>query len=346
MKPIHRICKTLTVLGVALSVAAGSTAALANSPEKRSVSIAVGGKSSFYYLPLTIAERLGYFKDEGLEVEVADFAGGSKALQAVVGGSADVVSGAFEHIINMQAKGQPFKTFVLQGRSPDVAIGIAKAKFDSYKSPADLKGMTVGVTAPGSSTNMILNHFLAMNGLKPTDVAIVGVGASAGAVAALRAGKIDAISNIDPAITMLEASGDLKVIADARTAAGSQALFGGTMPAGCLYAPTAFVTDNPQTVQAMTNAIVRALKWLQTATPEQVADTVPSDYLVGDKALYMSAFEKVRESYSLDGMVPEEGAANALKMVTSFNPAVSNESIKLADTYDNHFAQAAQNAAK
>ena len=124
MKPIHRICKTLTLLAAALSFAVSSTAALANSPEKRSVSIAVGGKSSFYYLPLTIAERLGYFRDEGLEVEVADFAGGSKALQAVVGGSADVVSGAFEHIINMQSKGQPFKTFVLQGRSPDVAIGI------------------------------------------------------------------------------------------------------------------------------------------------------------------------------------------------------------------------------
>ena len=192
MKPIHRICRTLTVLGAALSIAAGSTAAFANTPKKRSVSIAVGGKSSFYYLPLTIAERLGYFKEEGLEVEVADFAGGSKALQAVVGGSADVVSGAFEHIINMQAKGQPFKTFVLQGRSPDVAIGIAKAKFADYKSPADLKGMTVGVTAPGSSTNMILNHFLVQNGLKPTDVSIIGVGASAGAVAALAEVEVEA----------------------------------------------------------------------------------------------------------------------------------------------------------
>ncbi len=344
MKPIHRILKTVSAIGatLALSVAAPSASAL----EKQDVSIAVGGKSSFYYLPLTIAERLGYFKDEGLNVEIADFAGGSKALQAVVGGSADVVSGAFEHIINMQAKGQPFKTFVLQGRSPDVAIGIAKGRFDSYRSPADLKGLTVGVTAPGSSTNMILNHFLVLNGLKPTDVSIVGVGASAGAVAALRAGKIDAISNIDPAITMLEASGDLKVIADARTTAGSQALFGGTMPAGCLYAPTAFINDNPQTVQAMTNAIVRALTWLKTATPEQVADTVPSDYLVGDKALYMSTFEKVRESYSLDGQVPEEGAANALKMVTSFNAGVSGESIQLGETYDNRFAQAALKAAR
>jgi hypothetical protein len=75
--------------------------------EKSKVSIAVGGKAAFYYLPLTIAEQLGYFKDEGLDVEISDFAGGARALQAVVGGSADVVSGAYEHTINMQARTSP-----------------------------------------------------------------------------------------------------------------------------------------------------------------------------------------------------------------------------------------------
>src|SRR3546814_14810641 len=74
--------------------------------EKKSVQIAVGGKALIYYLPLTIAEVKGFFKDEGLDVSIADFAGGSKALQAVVGGSADVVSGAFEHTLHMQSKGQ------------------------------------------------------------------------------------------------------------------------------------------------------------------------------------------------------------------------------------------------
>lgn len=73
-------------------------------PEKTKVTIAVGGKNLFYYLPLTIAERQGYFKDEGLDVEIVDFAGGAKALQAVVGGSADVVSGAYEHTITCRPR--------------------------------------------------------------------------------------------------------------------------------------------------------------------------------------------------------------------------------------------------
>src|SRR5256884_3282507 len=149
--------------------------------EKKEVHVAVGGKASLYYLPLTIAEQLGYFKEEGLSVTISDFAGGSQALRAVVGGSADVVSGAYEHTLNMQPKGQYLQCFVQQGRAPQIAIGIATARAKDYKSPKDLKGLKVGVSAPGSSTNMILNSFIAKDGLKPSDVSIIGVGLGAAA---------------------------------------------------------------------------------------------------------------------------------------------------------------------
>ena len=91
--------------------------------EKKDVHIAVGGKAALYYLPLTIAEQKGYFKDEGLNVKISDFAGGSQSLQAVVGGSADVVSGAFEHTINMQSKKQSMIAFVQMGRLPQISVG-------------------------------------------------------------------------------------------------------------------------------------------------------------------------------------------------------------------------------
>src|SRR3954469_26065272 len=145
-------------IGLALSIAAAAFAAApvahAQSLEKKKITVAVGGKSLLYYLPLTIAERKGYFKAEGLDVEIVDFPGGAKALQAMVGGSADVVSGAYEHTINMLAKGQPIVGIALQGRYNGIVVGIAKSKAAQYKSPADLKGMKVGVTAPGSSTHM------------------------------------------------------------------------------------------------------------------------------------------------------------------------------------------------
>src|SRR6202049_1801315 len=174
--------------------------------EKPKVSIAVGGKAAFYYLPLTIAERLNYFKEEGLDIEISDFEGGSKALQAVVGGSADVVSGAWENRIDQQPKGLQLQGFALQGRYPMICVALAKTKAANYKSPKDLKGMKIGVSAPGSSTNRMVLHLLAKDGLKGEDVSIIEIGTSAGAIAAITTGQIDAVSNVDPVMTMLEMS--------------------------------------------------------------------------------------------------------------------------------------------
>lgn len=310
--------------------------------EKPKVSVAVGGKAAFYYLPLTIAERLGYFKDEGLDVEISDFEGGSKALQAVVGGSADVVSGAWENTIDQQPKGLNMQGFVLMGRYPAISIGIVKAKAGSYKSPKDLKGMKIGVSAPGSSTNRMVLHLLAEGGLKGDDVSIIGVGTASGAIAAVKSGQIDAISNVDPVMTMLESGGDVVIVADTRTAKGTAALFGSPeLPAAALYAPIDFVNKNPSTVQALTNAIVRALLWLQKATPDQVAVTVPPEYLLGNKSVYLASYDKVRDAFSPDGLFSEVGAQNMLKFLAAFNPAVKPADIKLAQTYNNSYAQKA-----
>ncbi|HEX5285360.1 MAG TPA: ABC transporter substrate-binding protein [Polaromonas sp.] len=310
--------------------------------EKTKIALAVGGKASFYYLPLTISEQLGYFKAEGLDVEISDFSGGSRALQAVVGGSADVCSGAFEHTINLQSKNQMFQAFVLQGRAPQIAFGVSTKTLPGYKSIADLKGKKIGVSAPGSSTNMMANLVLSRGGLKAGDVSFIGVGTAAGALTALRSGQIDAISNIDPVMTMLEQKGDVKIISDTRTLKGTMEVFGGPMPAACLYAPVDFIRKNPNTCQALANAIVHGLKWLQTAGPSDIIKTVPEGYLLGDRALYLASFNKVRDSIALDGIIPDDGARTALKALASFDPSIKADKIDLAKTYTNEFARRAK----
>jgi NitT/TauT family transport system substrate-binding protein len=314
--------------------------------ERNKVSIAVGGKAAFYYLPLTISEQLGYFKAEGLDIEISDFAGGSKALQALIGGSADVVAGAYEHTINMQSKNQRIESFVLQGRAPQIAMGVSTKTLPRYRSVADLRGKKIGVSAPGSSTNMIANLVLARAGVKGSEVSWVGVGTAAGALTALRSGQIDAMSNTDPVMTMLEQKGDVKIISDTRTLKGTQDIFGGPMPAACLYAHTEFVQRNPNTCQALANAIVHGLKWLQTAGPSDIIKTVPESYLLGDRALYLASFNKVREAISLDGLMPEDGARTAVKALASFDPSVHPEKIDLAKTYTNEFARRAKDRFK
>ena len=326
--------------------ALGATLALprwshAQTLEKPKLTLAVGGKNLLYSLPLTVAESLGYFKAEGLDLTIADFAGGSRALQAMIGGSADVVSGAFEHTINMQVKGQRLRAFVLQGRAPQIVLGVNPKTMPNFKSVADLKGKKLGVTAPGSSTNVLANFVLAKAGLKPGDVSIVGVGAGSGAVAAMRSGQIDALSNLDPVITLLLRSGDLKVISDTRVVAEADRIFGGPMPAGCLYAPQSFIDKNPATVQALANAIVRADKWIQQAGAGDIIKAVPESYLLGDRAVYVDAFLAAKGALSVDGLFPEAGPETARRALASIDPEIAAAKIDLAAIYTNDFAKRA-----
>lgn len=314
---------------------------MAQAPEKKKVTIAVGGKNLLYYLPLTIAEQLKYFESEGLDVEIVDFAGGAKALQAVVGGSADVVSGAFEHTLNMQAKGQPMRAFVLQGRAPQIVLAVNTRTMPHFKSVADLKGKKIGVTAPGSSTNIMANFVLAKAGLKPSDVSYIGIGAASGAVAAVRAGQVDAISNLDPVITILARAGDIRIISDTRDPAEAERVFGGPMPAGCLYAPVAFLERNPNTAQALTTAIVRANRWIQQAGPSDIIKVVPESYLLGDRAVYLDAFLKAKAALSPDGLFPEAGSATAYRALASVDEAIAKAKLDLKANYTNDFVKKA-----
>ncbi len=313
----------------------------AQTVERPKLTLAVGGKNLLYYLPLTIAETQGYFKAEGLDVTIADFAGGSRALQALVGGSADVVSGAFEHTLTMQPKGQRLRAFVLQGRAPQIVLGVNPKTMPGFKTIADLKGRKLGVTAPGSSTHVLANFVLAKAGLKPGDVAIVGVGAGSGAVAAMRAGQVDAVSNLDPVITLLLRSGDLKIVADTRVVAEADKVFGGPMPAACLYAPQGFVDRNPATVQALANALVRADKWIQAAGAAEIIKAVPESYLLGDRAVYVDAFLAAKGALSPDGTVPEAGPETARRALATIDPEVAGATLDLAATFTNDFVRKA-----
>jgi NitT/TauT family transport system substrate-binding protein len=313
----------------------------AQAVEKPKLTIAVGGKNLLYYLPLTIAEGQGYFKQEGLDVTIADFAGGSRALQAMIGGSADIVSGAFEHTINMQVKGQRLRAFVLQGRAPQIVLGVNPKTMPNFKSVADLKGKKLGVTAPGSSTNILANFVLGKVGLKPGDVSIIGVGTGSGAVAAMRTGQIDAISNLDPVITLLTRSGDLKIVSDTRIVAEADKVFGGPMPAGCLYTQQTFLDRNPQTAQALANALVRADKWVQAAGAGDIIKAVPENYLLGDRAVYVDAFLAAKGALSPDGMFPEAGPETARRALASIDAEIAAAKIDLAAIYTNDFVKRA-----
>ena len=313
--------------------------------EKPKITIGVGGKPLIYYLPLTIAERKGYFKQEGLDVEIQDFPGGAKALQALLGGSVDIVSGAYEHTISQQAKGNAIEALVLEGQYPGIVLALPTAKAASYKSPADLKGMKISVTAPGSSTNMFVNILLAKAGLKPDDVSIIGVGAGAGAVAIMKRGEIDALSNLDPVIAQLESDGTIKPVVDTRTPEGVKQVYGGAYAAGCIYAPPEWVQKNPKTAQAVVNAMVRALRFIQHASPDEIVATVPPEYYT-DKTLYKKALQENIATFHHDGFISKEAGEHVAHDLLTFDPTMKGKTIDLAKTVDMSFQQKAAKSIK
>jgi NitT/TauT family transport system substrate-binding protein len=290
------------------------------------------------YLPLTIAERLGYFEAEGLEVEIDEFNGGSKALQAVVGGSADVVAGVYEHTIRVQAAGQSLQAFVMMADSMQLALAVPSVGAARIKTMVDLKGMRIGVSTPGSTSEMLVSRLLAGAQLRAQDVSIIGVGLSSSAVAAVMSGQIDAICTAEPTASLMEHKGLVKVLVDARTEAGTSSVFGGRIPTSVLYARSSYVRDNEKIIQSLTNSIIRAGRWLQHATPGEVAKVVPASFLAGDSATYAEAFIRVRDGYSADGMFPANGPENMLSALAAFDPKIKPAAIRLGETYTNEFA--------
>ncbi len=335
-----KFTRTLMLAGVAVAVAVAGTAP-ASAQEKKQITLGVGGKGLLYYLPLTLAERLGYFKEQGLDVTINDFAGGAQSLQALVGGSVDVVAGAYEHTIRMQAKGQDIRAVIELGRFPGIVLAVKKEKAATVKSFADLKGLKIGVTAPGSSTNFFVMYLMVKAGLKSDDAAFIRVGASATAVAAIKKGEIDAISNLDPVITKLQQDGDIVVLADTRTEEGNQKLFGGNNPAAVAYLKNDFIEKNPETTQRIVNAFHKALKWVEKATPDDVARTVPEEYYLGDKALYLAALKASAPMYSRTGVIPPNGMQNANEMLVLFDKEVADAKVDLNKTFVDRFVKKA-----
>ncbi len=316
--------RMFTAGAAGLATLALAPGAVAQALEKPRLTIGVGGKPLLYYLPLTIAETRGFFREEGLQVETNDFGGGSRALQALLGGSVDLVTGAYEHTIRMQTKGQDVRAVLELGRFPGIVLAVRKDRAAQIKGPADLKGAKIGVTAPGSSTNFFVNFLMARAGANPKDAAFVGVGTGLSAIAAMKRGEIDAISNLDPVISKLETDGDIVVMADTRTEAGTKAIFGGANPAAVVYMRNDFIERHPNTTQAIVNAFHKALRWIATASPDDIAKSVPETYYLGDRELYVRAVKASLETYSRDGIIRLDGMKSALGMLKEFDDELRN----------------------
>jgi len=303
------------------------------------VRLAIGGANQMVYLPTTLAQELGFYKEEGLDVELQDFAGGSKALEALVGGSADVVSGFYDHTIQMAADGRHLTAFVNMLRFPGLVLVTSPQAAASVSKIEDLKGHIAGVTSAGSSSQMLLTYLLTRHGITPDSVSITAIGSASTAIAAVERGKVDAGMMADPAFTLLSMRArDVRVLADLRSADGVKRAFGtSTYPASVLYAPADWIGAHRDTTTKLAHAMTKTLAWMQTHTPQEIAEKTPKAFRGDDDALYVQAVTNSMAMFSPDGVMDASGAEEVRALLAQSMEKVRNAHIDLASTYTNDF---------
>src|SRR5882762_5907982 len=329
----NRLIGTLLALFLTSGFAAAQT----------KITIAVGGGACLCYLPTVLAKQLGEFDKAGLAVELVDLKGGSDALNAVLGGSADVVSGYFDHCVNLAAKKQELVSFVVYDRYPGLVLVVSPSHNKEINSIKDLAGKKVGVSAPGSSTDFFLKYLLKKNGLDPTSASVIGVGLGATAVAAMQQGQIDAAVMLDPSVTVLQGNyPDLKILSDTRTQKDTLGVFGGDYPGGALYSTTAWVNSHEKEAQALTHAIVNTLDWIHSHSSEEIMAKMPEEVVGKNKELYPAALKNMIPMYSLTGKMDPKGADAVLAVFSEGSPEVAKANVDVSKTYTNKYVDQAR----
>jgi NitT/TauT family transport system substrate-binding protein len=327
-----------TALGLSLA-AVGASAA-------DKITIMVGGLEKQIYLPAKLAEQLGYFKDEGLDIELVSEPAGVDAENEMLAGAVQGVVGFYDHTIDLQAKGKFVESIVQFSRVPGEVEMVASKKADEIKSPADFKGKSLGVTGLGSSTNFLTQYLAVSHGVPVSEITSVPVGAGNTFIAAIQQGSIDAGMTTEPTISRLLKTGDAKVLVDMRSPDSTRQALGGTYPAASLYMQTAWVEAHKDEVQKLANAFVKTLKFIASHSAEEIAAKMPKDYYVGDPQMYIDALANGKQMFTPDGKMPEDGPPTVLKVLSTFDKSVMGKTIDLSKTFTTEFVTAAQTAAQ
>lgn len=305
------------------------------------ITIMVSSIEKQIYLPAKLAERLGYLKETGLDIELLSVPAGANAEKEMLSGIAQGVIGFYDHTIHLQARGKLVQSVVQFSQAPGEVILVSNIAGNRIQSPADFKGKTLGVTALGSSTHFLTQFLASKAGVKSSEFNAIPVGAGEKFISALTGGKIDAGMTTEPTLSRLLESGAAKVLVDLRTPKSTEAVLGGTYPGACLYMPTAWINKNKDKVQKIVTAFVKTLRYIDTHSASEIAEMMPQEYYVSNKKMYVEALEAGKGAFTTQGMMPENGPPTVLRILREFDKTVRDKPINLGNTYTTTFVKTA-----
>jgi NitT/TauT family transport system substrate-binding protein len=296
----------------------------------------VSGAAAFAFLPHALAQHLGFYREQALSLQVDSVLGAQKAL---MGGSADVVVGYFDHPVRITALGRAVTAFVVLARYPGIAIVASGRASKPIRHLTDLKGRLVGMPSRGGAVDFFTKYLLIRHGLSPGDVRLTPVGATASGLAALEQGKVVALSGMDPGVTRYcRRHPEAVILADARTADGLEQCTGSREHAGAvLYSTAEWLDRNATTARRIVRAIQQSLQWIHAHTAEEIARQVPAAFQGGDLEGYVQALRSSKEMYSLDGRMKHEAASSVYRVLAASIESVRVAQFDLSQTYTNMF---------
>lgn len=306
------------------------------------ITLMVGGIEKQIYLPAKLTEQLGYFKEQGLDVELLSEPSGVNAEDELLAGAAQGVVGFYDHTIDLQAKGKAIESVVQFSQTPGEFELVSSKMAAQIKSPADFKGKTLGVTGLGSSTNFLTQFLAVQHDVKISEITSLPVGSGSTFIAAMKQGKIDAGMTTEPTASRLVKTGDATILVNLCSPEETQKALGGLYPAASLYMQTAWVNAHKPQVQKLANAFVKTLKFIQSHSAEEIAARMPPDFYTGDKLAYVQALNNSKPMFTADGKMPASGPATVLKVLLAFDRTVQGKAIDLSKTYTVEFVSAAK----
>ena len=334
---------TLVVTGCSSAASKNKSTTNVGAASGTKVSIMVGGLNKQIYLPFMLAEQLGYYKEQGLNVALSDEPAGVDATTNMLAGKVDGVGGFYDHTIDLQGLGQSAESVVSMLTTPGEVELCRNDLKGQIKSPADWKGRNLGITDLGSSTDYLTQFLAQKNGVDPKNIHRLGVQSGATLIGAMTHKNVDCAMTTEPTVSQLLANKQAYILLDMRSATGTAQALGGEYPATSLYMSTAYIQKNPATVQKLVNAYVKTLKWINTHTAAEIADKVPADYYAGvGKPAYITALDNEKGIYNPTGIMPPNGPPTNLKVLSAFNKDVMGKTVDLTKTYTDQFVLSAK----
>jgi NitT/TauT family transport system substrate-binding protein len=312
-----RIAMTVALLGCNHSHSGASV---------RQVRIALP-KDPISWLPVRLAQTLGYFKEEDIAVTVSEITGLSKGMEALLGGSVDITADTALGVIQIAAEGRSVQSFLAFRSRPSQALLVSPGASGHIHKISDLKGRRVGVSSLGSPTHWFLNYLLASHGLRPQDVSTISIGSAATSVASVEHNQVDAAILVSNAIIVLmRRYPNLTVLAETRTPEGLREALGvESFPSGVLAAQENWLHANSDTARRFVRAVKKGIQWVGDHSAEQVRAQMSEAERMPDAEADLQAIREFQQSLLRDGVMPAGAPEIVLKVL-----AVSSEKIRTA----------------